>query len=66
MDRRTKHNFVTDGFGDEDSKRILHNLGRKLDGRVELAIETVDSIKLTPRGKAIYVDQRICREVAVK
>jgi len=50
---------VTDGFGDEDSRRILHNLGRKLDGRVELAIETVDSIKLTPRGKAIYVDQRI-------
>jgi len=55
---------VADGFGDEDSKRILHNLGRKLDGRVELAIEIVDSIKLTPRGKAIYVDQRIDREVA--
>jgi len=49
------------GFGDEDSKRILHNLERKLDGRVELAIETVDSIELTPRGKAVYVDQRIGR-----
>jgi phenylacetate-CoA ligase len=57
---------ATDGFGDEDGKRILQNLDRKLDGRVELAIETVDSIKLTARGKAIYVDQRIDREVTTK
>ena len=53
--------IVTDGFGDEDSKRILHNLGQELDGRVKLTIEAVDLIKLTPRGKAIYVDQRIER-----
>jgi len=50
---------AADSFTDEDRKRILHNLGRKLDGRVHLTIETVDSIRITPRGKAIYVDQQI-------
>jgi len=46
-------------FGDEDQRRIQHNLGRKLDGRVTFAIELVESIPLSPRGKAVYVDQRI-------
>jgi phenylacetate-CoA ligase len=46
-------------FGEEDQRRIQHNLGRKLDGQVTFAIELVDSIPLSPRGKAIYVDQRI-------
>jgi phenylacetate-CoA ligase len=48
-----------EGFGDEDRRRIQQNLGRKLDGRVTFAIELVESIPLSPRGKAIYVDQRI-------
>ena len=48
-----------EGFGDEDKRRIQHNLGRKLDGQVTLAIELVESIPLSPRGKFIYVDQRI-------
>ena len=56
---------VADGFGDEDRKRILHNLDRKLNGRVDLSIEIVSTIKLSDRGKAIYVDQRIDRKVAV-
>lgn len=47
------------GFGEEDAKRIHHNLGRKLDGQLSFAIEIVDAIALSPRGKAIYVDQRI-------
>ena len=46
-------------FGDEDQRRIQQNLGRKLDGQVTFAIELVETIPLSPRGKAIYVDQRI-------
>lgn len=49
------------GFSEEDVTRIRRNLGRKLDGRLELTIELVDGIPLSPRGKAIYVDQRIPR-----
>jgi phenylacetate-CoA ligase len=48
-----------EGFGDEDRLKIQHNLGRKLDGQVTFAIALVGSIPLSPRGKAIYVDQRI-------
>ena len=48
-----------EGFGDEDKRRILQRLGRKLDGRLELAVELADSIPLSVSGKAIYVDQRI-------
>jgi len=50
------------GFGEEDAGRIQRNLGRKLDGRLALTIELVEAIPLSPRGKAIYVDQRIPRE----
>jgi phenylacetate-CoA ligase len=50
-----------DGFGDADPRRILANLARKLDGRVELSVEVTDSIAVTARGKAVYVDQRIPR-----
>jgi len=46
-------------FGDEDQQRIQQNLARKLDGQVSFAIELVESIPLSPRGKAIYVDQQI-------
>jgi hypothetical protein len=42
-----------------DRRRIQRNLGRKLDGRVTFSIELVESIPLSPRGKAIYVDQQI-------
>ena len=48
-----------EGFGDEDRRRIQGNLGRKLDGQVTFTIELVESIPLSPRGKSIYVDQRI-------
>jgi len=47
------------GFGEEHRQRIMRNLGRKLDGRVAFTVECVESILLSPRGKAIYVDQRI-------
>ncbi len=51
-----------DGFQEEDAGRIYRNLGRKLDGQLVFAIESVTAIPLSPRGKAIYVDQRVPRE----
>lgn len=54
------------GFGSEDRKRILTNLGKKLHGRIELSIELVDSIRLSPNGKAIYVEQRIASAVRTR
>jgi len=52
------------GFGDEDRRRIQQNLGYKLDGQVTLIIELVDSIPLSPRGKAVYVDRPIASDRA--
>jgi phenylacetate-CoA ligase len=49
------------GFGEDEGRRILRNLDRKLNGQLALVIERADSIPLSPRGKAIYVDQRIPR-----
>jgi phenylacetate-CoA ligase len=50
------------GFSDDDAARIHRNLGRKLDGRLTFSIDLVETIPLSPRGKAIYVDQRINAE----
>ena len=47
------------GFDDQSRQPIRQSLGRKLDGRLQFDIQLVDSIPLSPRGKAIYVDQRI-------
>ena len=47
------------GFDDKDRRRIEQNLARKIAGRLEVSFEVVDEIPLSPRGKAIYVDQRI-------
>ena len=49
----------TEGFTAHDAERIRKNLGRKLDGQLIIRIELVDAILSSPRGKAIYVDQRI-------
>ncbi|MEA3226592.1 MAG: phenylacetate--CoA ligase family protein [Planctomycetota bacterium] len=49
----------TDGFGKDDTDRIHRNLGRKLDNQLDFTIELTEAIPLSPRGKAIYVDQRI-------
>jgi phenylacetate-CoA ligase len=51
-----------DGFKEEDTGRIYRNLGRKLDGELAFTIELVNAIPLSPRGKAIYVDQRVPRD----
>ena len=50
------------GFTERDAKRIHRNLGRKLQGQITFTIEQVEAIPLSPRGKAIYVDQRIRRD----
>lgn len=50
---------ATDRFGEEDLARIRRTLARKFDGRLQFDIQIVDSIPLSPRGKAIYVDQRL-------
>lgn len=47
------------GFDHHSRERIRQNLGRKLDGRLQADIQLVDSISLSPRGKVVYVDQRI-------
>ncbi|MDI6447850.1 phenylacetate--CoA ligase family protein [Anaerobaca lacustris] len=47
------------GFREDDAGRIARKLGRKLDGQLTFHIELVDAISLSPRGKAVYVDQRI-------
>ena len=52
-----------DGFAKEDESRIQKNLGLKFDGQLEFDIELVDSISLSKRGKVVYVDQRIHRDI---
>lgn len=47
------------GFGDGHRARILQRFGAKMDGRLDLELEIVDSVALSGAGKAIYVDQRI-------
>lgn len=48
-----------EGFDEQDRQRILQNLNQKLDHGLQISIEIADSIPLTPRGKGIYVIQRI-------
>lgn len=48
-----------DGFSDADQQHMLGRLQTKLEHRLSIHVETVAEIPLSPRGKAIYVDQRI-------
>ncbi|HWL93721.1 MAG TPA: hypothetical protein VNT79_09305, partial [Phycisphaerae bacterium] len=48
-----------DGFGDADVRRIRSRLHRKLSGRIDFDIAFLDAITLTPRGKSVFVDQRM-------
>jgi phenylacetate-CoA ligase len=47
------------GFGESDHRRMMANLRRKLTARVELTMKLTDAIPRSPRGKAVYVDQRL-------
>ncbi len=44
-------------FSESDAQRILASLRDKLDGRIDVDIQVVDELRLTPTGKAIYVDK---------
>lgn len=50
------------GFSEKDAACILRNIGQKVNGRLAFDIDLVDTISLSTRGKAIYVDQRISRD----
>ncbi len=46
-------------FCDDDARLILKRLERKIEGQLDITLERVDSIPLSPQGKAVYVEQRI-------
>ena len=48
-----------EGFSEQDERRIVRNLGRKLDGRLQIETALVDSVPLSSIGKVIYVDQKL-------
>ncbi|MFT6925937.1 MAG: phenylacetate-CoA ligase [Psychromonas sp.] len=48
-----------ESFTDENKQRIISNISRKLQHRVEISVAQVDDIPLTVRGKSVFVDQRI-------
>jgi len=47
------------GFCEDDQARVLRTLAQRLGDRVTLSLEVCDDIPLTPRGKAIWVEQRL-------
>ena len=47
------------GFSERDVQRMYRNLRLKFDGQLTFVIETVEAIPFSPRGKAVYVNQRI-------
>lgn len=48
-----------EGFSHDSRQRIAEYFARRLVGMVDFTIELTDTIPLSPRGKVIYVDQRI-------
>lgn len=42
-----------------DTEKIVRRIGERLQGRVTLSAVLVNEIALTPRGKSIFVDQRV-------
>ena len=51
-----------DDFDQHDIERIEINMKQKLGGQLDFTVEKVKDIPLSPRGKAIYVDQHIERD----
>lgn len=47
------------GFSKADEERLLRSLHRRIRDQLDFTIEKTDSIPLTRRGKAVYVEQRI-------
>jgi len=51
-----------EGFSEGDLRQIRYSLEQKLNGRLIFAIQQVEGITLSSRGKTIYVEQRIPRD----
>lgn len=51
-------------FSKQDGERILRKLRGKLRGVIDLSLETVTTLPVTGRGKAVYVDQQIADAAA--
>lgn len=49
-------------YREEDGLAILEEFKRKVEGQIELSLAVVDSIPLSPRGKQLFIDQRIPRD----
>ena len=51
-----------DKYDKGDTDRIRKNLRGKLGDQLAIDLKLAESIPVSPRGKAIYLDQRIQRE----
>ncbi len=47
------------GFGEQHLQRIRRGMESKLAGRLLFDVQLCESIPLTPRGKSVYVDQKL-------
>lgn len=47
------------GFDQQAQARLLERLAHKTRGRVDLQLTIAEKIPVSPRGKAIYIDQRL-------
>lgn len=54
------------GYTPESQAQMMRSLRRKLEDRLAITVELVDDIPLSPRGKAIYVDQQIPAQTAAE
>ncbi len=55
------HVYPSNGFNQHDTRRIQHNLGLKLDERLQFEIKLVDKIELSPREKLYMLTRRFRR-----
>lgn len=46
-------------FSEESKQRIINNINNKLQHQIEVSVIQVDRIRLTERGKSVFVDQKI-------
>ncbi|MEJ6077201.1 hypothetical protein MT391_01460 [Vibrio sp. 1-Bac 57] len=50
---------VNEVFSDKHKMRIEENIAKKLAGQISVEVQVVKAVKLTERGKSVFVDQRI-------
>lgn len=47
------------GYGEDDDQKIRRSMEIRLAGKIQLSVTRTENIPLTPRGKAVYLDQGI-------